>query len=176
MQIDIQNKDEVIKWLDSIKEGSGDATLLWNAVTPKIIEFINYELDPSRDAHKLWPRLNTKYLLWKIKHYHVSGMGYLTGEMQKAAGANAIKTYTPKSLKWELHGQMIEGNSKDHYDYSKVFNWGTHKGRYQKPRPLYEFTALRINNFLKMDVQKFNGGSRNSFTFQWLKKSLEKGQ
>lgn len=173
--IDIKNKEEVIKWLNEIKKGSGDATLLWKAVTPKIIEFVEYGLDPEQDSHKLWPRLSLNYLIWKIRTHHVSGMGFLSGTMRKAAGEDAIKEYTPTSLIWKLNSSVVQAHSKNGYDYSMVFNYGGRKKK-QKPRPIYRYTQLRINSFLAFDVKQFNDGrSHNSFTYRWLKKSLEKG-
>ena len=193
-KVNIHNKEAVIRWLDEIRLLSGDATALWMAVTPKIIEFVDCEFHPTRDTHKLWPRVNVDYLIWKIKKYHVSGIGNLTGNMMNAASKDAIKKYSPRSLLWQINSGKVSEGSKNGYDYSKVFHFGTrnqttkakakkNKGeegeakssRVQKPRPIYKYTALRLNSFLKFDVKKFNDGTKhNSFTYNWLKKSLEK--
>jgi hypothetical protein len=174
-KLNIKNKEAVIAWLNEIKEGTGDATPLWKAVTPKIIDFVNYELDPHSDGHKLWPRLKVDYLIWKIRTFHVSGIGYLTGAMQNASGESAIKKYSPKSLLWRLNPATVIYNSENGFDYSQVFHKGKRDGT-QKARPLYKYTSLRINSFLKLDAKKFNDGSHASFTYLWLKNSLEKGQ
>jgi len=182
-KIDINNKEEVIKWLNKIREGSGNAIPLWKAVTPKIIEFVNYELDPNRDTHKLWPRLNVNYLLWKIRVKHVSGIGYLTGAMRTAAGEQAIKQYSAKSLIWKLDPNVPNENEGKVGDYVNRFHYGF-KGEdiigrkiNQKARPLYKYTSLRINNFLKLDAKRFNDGIKHAnFTYAWLRKSLEAGQ
>jgi hypothetical protein len=174
--LDVKNKDAVIKWLEEIREGSGDATPLWKAVTPKIIEFVDYEFSPTIDGHKLWPRLNVDYLIWKIKKYKVSGIGYMTGSMKDAASKNAVKTYTSKSLTWQLNSNDVESHSKNGYDYSQVFHFGK-RDNSQKPRPIYKYTALRLNNFLKLDAKQFSDGTKHAnFTWEWLRKSLEKGQ
>lgn len=189
LTLDIKNKEAVIAWLERIREGSGDATPLWIATTPKIIEFVDYELDPNRDAHKLWKRLSPKYLLWKIKHKGVSGIGYLTGTMREAAGKEAFKIYNPKSLLWKVNTTITNKESgvsvgkyvyAFHYgrdvSYSKKAEKALKKAKKlnkQPARPLYKYTALRINNFLKLDAKKFNTGDHASFTYNWLRKSLE---
>jgi hypothetical protein len=181
-KLDIKNKDAVIKWLEEIRRGSGDATPLWVAVTPKIVEFVDYEFHPTRDTHKLWPRLSVNYLIWKIRKHHVSGIGYKTGVMKDAASKNAIKLYKSKSLTWQLNSNAVAANDPNRYDYSKVFHFGTRnqtkgKGkRVQKPRPIYKYTAIRLNNFLKLDAKTFNSGVKHAnFTYSWLRKSLEAG-
>lgn len=179
-ELDIENKEAVFKWLDDIRNRSGNAIPLWKAVTPKLQEFIEYEFHPSRDGHKLWSRLNVNYLLWKIHVKKVSGIGYLSGTMAEAAGKSAIKTYSPMSLTWKLNSGMVSSNGG--YDYSKVFHYGTKnqtkgKGkRVQRPRPIYKYTTLRLNNFLKLDVKRFNDGTTHAnFIYNWLKKALKEG-
>lgn len=180
--IDLENKEAVFKWLDDIRERSGNAVPLWKAVTPKLQEFVAYEFHPNRDGHKIWPRLNVDYLIWKIRVKGVSGIGYMSGTMTEAAGKSAIKEYKPLSLTWKLNSSMVQGHSDNSYDYSQVFHFGTKnqsrgKGkRVQRPRPIYKYTALRLNNFLKLDVKKFNDGTTHAnFTYKWLKKALEEG-
>lgn len=180
-KLDIQNKEAVFKWLNDIRNRTGNAIPLWKAVTPKIQEFVKFEFHPSRDGHKLWSRLNVDYLIWKIHAKGVSGIGYLSGTMAYAANEGAKKVYQPLSLQWKLNVSSVLANSGG-YDYSQVFHHGTKnqtkgKGkRAQRPRPIYKYTSLRINSFLKLDAKKFNDGKYHAnFTYSWLKKALEKG-
>lgn len=176
-KLDIENKEEVISWLRDISRGSGDAIPLWKAVTPKVEEFVDYELHPEIDSHKLWPQLNPSYLLWKIGAKGVSGIGYLEGDMREAASKKAVKTYKPKTLLWKLNTGY-----KRVKDYVYRFHFGFEGedslGRFvkQPERPIYKYTYIRVSNFLKLDAKNFSDGSRHAnFTYNWLKKSLEKG-
>jgi hypothetical protein len=178
----IKNKENCIKWLNEIRSGSGDARPLWKAVTPKVIEFVDYEFHPSRDTHKMWAGLGAKYLKWKIKRYKVSGIGYLTGALKNAASKDAIKTSNPKNFIWALNTEHQEGRvpvSKYAYRFHFGFK-GTDSAKReinQKERPIYKYTAIRVNNFLKLDAKEFNNGSKHAnFIYTWLKKELEKGE
>jgi hypothetical protein len=188
--IELKNKSQVIKWLQDIREGTGDARPLWKAVSPKIIEFVEYEVDSNRDAHKLWKKLTPKYLAWKIRNKGVSGIGYLSGSMRRAMGKEAIKEYNPKNLLWKINTSTINSETgKPVSKYIYAFHYGRDQGfskgaqkilkkakklNKQPARPLYKYTALRLNNFLKLDVKQFSNGTKHAnFTYAWLKKYLE---
>jgi hypothetical protein len=176
-KLDIKNKEAVIAWLNKIRKRSGDATPLWKAVTPKIEEFVNYEFHKTADGHKLWPRLRVDYLIWKIHTKGVSGIGFLNGDLRDAAGVSAKKEYKPLSLRWELNTGIGKVN-----DYVWRFNYGfmgtdaIGRNINQKARPIYKYTALRVNNFLKLDAKKFKDGKIHaSFTYKWFRNVLEEG-
>ncbi len=175
--LEIQNKKAVIQWLNDIRNRTGNAIPLWKAVTPKIEEFVTYELHPTRDGHKLWPRLKPKYLNWKRRTKGFSGMGYLSGNLRDAASNSANKEYSPLSLKWSINtgiGKVNDYVWRFHYGFMGTDSLGR-KVR-QKPRPIYRYTALRVDSFLKLDAKKFNDGRTHaSFTYNWLRKELEKG-
>jgi len=171
IDLDIDSKEAVIKWLEEVQRGTGDAKPLWLAVIPKIKEFIDYELDEIQDSHKKWQKLSEKYLDAKIKKGYPSGIGVRTGLMKKGSMEQAKKKVTSKSLTWELNQNVVR--SKKGYPYAMVFHYGKKDGS-QPARPLFRYTMLRLNSFLKMDVRKFNDGTTHAnFTYKWLRKSLE---
>lgn len=181
-KLEIENKEAVIKWLEDIRKGTGNAVPLWKAITPKTIEFIDYEFDPDQDGHKLWPMLSTEYLIWKIRVKGVSGIGYLSGAMREAAGREAIKEYKAQSFLWKLNDTVSSEDGKDVSDYVYRFHYGFSgsdaRGRVvdQPARPIYKYTQIRLNNFLKLDAKRFNDGTKHAnFTYNWLRKELEKG-
>lgn len=101
--------------------------------------------------------------------------------MQEAASKEAIKEYKPKEFIWKLNDSVSAGDKKVK-DYVYRFHFGFHGsdslGRFfdQPARPLYKYTRIRVNNFIKLDAKKFNDGNKHAnFTYNWLKKSLEKG-
>jgi len=171
ISLDIENKESVIRWLNEIRKGSGDARPLWLAVVPKIIEFVNFEFSSTVDKHKRWESLNSIYKKWKVTHGFPSGIGVLTGKLRRGAGLLAKKKMRKRDFVWELNQSGVV--SKKGYSYAPVFHFGKRDGS-QPPRTIYKFTALRLNSFLKLDAKKFSDGTVHAnFTYKWLKKSLE---
>jgi hypothetical protein len=171
--IDISNKEEVIKWLNKIRTGSGDARPLWTAMikSKKIEQFARYEFNPSSDSHKMWADLKPNYLRWKKAHKFPTGIGFLTGKLREAASSDAKKVLKKKSLTWILNSDVPV--SKRGYKYAPVFHWGKRDGS-QPPRKIFRYTHLRVSSFLKLDAKKFASGVRHaSFTYVWLRKVLE---
>lgn len=162
LKIDIENKDEVIKWLEKIKTGAGDARPLWKAITPKINEFIDWQFRTTDDSAKRWKRLKPAYRKWKQKKGYFTTIGTMTGRLSRGAGRYARKTYKRKELVWGVNQDYVKKNGKE---YARYFN---------KERPIYKNVVLRINSFLTFDVQQFENGSINSFTYLWLRKYLRK--
>lgn len=178
--VDIKNKKEVIKWLNKIRKGTGDARPLWMAMSKKIPEFTDYELDPDSDSHKLWPKLSKRYLKWKSKKFGHVGMGYLWGTLQKAAGKKAKRMVTPTTLLWIVNSSVAGKKGKKVGDYLFRFHYGfsgeDRLGRKinQPARKLFRYTNLRVSSFLKLDAKKFKSGAVHaSFTYNWLRKVLE---
>lgn len=168
--LDIHNKQEVIKWLNKLREGTGDARPLWMAMIPKIKEFVNYEFHPTIDSHKGWASLKQKYKEMKIKYGYAPGIGVRKGWLRYGAGEKAIVKMNEKTLMWILNpNPMIEHEGED---YSIAF----HKGHDNVPaRPIYKYTALRVNSFLTLDAKRFADGSVHAnFTYNWFKNVLEK--
>ena len=168
---DIENKEQVIQWLEKLRKGTGDARPLWIAMYPKIVEFVNYEFHDSADTHKLWPALDSKYKRWKqLKGFSI-GMGVMTGKMRTGAGKEAKKVLKEDSLLWILNQTNVR--SKKGYRYAPVFNFGRRDGS-QPARKIYKYTALRISSFLKLDAKKFESGvTHASFTYNWLRKAFK---
>ena len=50
--IDIENKDEVVRWLERLKNGTDDAKPFWKALTPTIIKFVDTQFDYTSDAKR----------------------------------------------------------------------------------------------------------------------------
>jgi hypothetical protein len=172
-KLDIENKDKVIKWLEKIKKGSGDARPLWIAMIPKVTEFVNYEFHDTIDGHKLWENLTSRYKKWKQKKGFSTGIGVMTGKLREGAGKDSIKQITPKSLKWILNDSNTKSNKG--FNYAPVFNYGKRDGT-QAARPIYKFTALRLNSFMKLDAKKFKAGSHASFTYKWFRNVLREAE
>lgn len=162
LKIDVKNKEQVIKWLEKIKKGSGDARPLWKAMTPKIIYFIDWQFREEDDTGKRWKSLKPAYKEWKIKKGFASGIGVMTGKLKKGAGELAIKKYKRKVLQWSVDQSFVRG--KKGVRYAKYFDG---------VRPVYKNVVLRINSFLTFDIKRFESGSLNSFTYAWLRKYLE---
>lgn len=178
--VNISNKKEVIKWLNKIRKGSGDARPLWIAMSKKMPEFTDYEFDPNADPHKLWPGLTKPYLKWKKRKFGHSGMGFLHGNLQKAAGIKAKRMITPKTMLWMVNPNITGAKGKKVGDYLYRFHYGftgsDSLGRNinQPARRIFRYTALRVNSFLKLDAKKFKSGAVHaSFTYNWLRKVLE---
>lgn len=169
-KLDIKDKNKTIRWLRHIEKGTADASPLWRAMIPKITEFVNFEFDTTRDKHKLWQVLNEDYLKWKIKHGKARGIGIMDGKLRDGAGRLAQRKIKPKSMTWILNQANVE--SEEGYPYAPVFNFGKRDGS-QPPRPIYKYTVLRINSFLKLDAKKFSTGQHANFTYRWLKNSLK---
>lgn len=167
--LDIENKEAVIKWLDKLRQGSGDARPLWTAMIPKIQEFVSYEFHPTIDDHKGWASLKEKYKEMKMKYGYPPGIGVRTGKLRSAAGQKAIIKMTEKSLIWKLNEAIPV---EDGIPYARNF----HEGQDKIPaRPIYKYTALRVNSFLTLDVKRFNDGTVHAnFTYNWLKNTLLK--
>jgi hypothetical protein len=156
-----------LEWLEQIKKGTGDARPLWIAMIPKIREFVAFEFAGSNPNK--WPRLNQKYLEWKVKHGFPSWIGAMSGKMKDAANEKAEINMQPEYMTWKLNPQ--NALSKKGYPYPNVFNWGRRDGK-QPARPIFKSTVLRVNNFLRTDINNMEGGSRMSFTFKWLEKAV----
>ena len=179
--LDISNKEEVIKWLNKIRKGSGDARPLWLAMQKKIPQFTDYEFDPKRDSHKLWITLTPEYEAWKKRKGFPVGMGYLFGSMREAAGKRAIKKISKNKMLWIVNPKVATEKGAVG-DYMYRFHWGyrgTDKlGRKidQPAREMLRYTHLRVSSFLKLDAKKFKSGvTHASFTYNWLRKVLEVG-
>ncbi len=167
--LDIENKEEVIRWLNRLREGLGDARPLWTAMIPKIKEFVSFEFHPTVDSHKGWAKLSEKYKEWKIRQGYAPGIGVRKGWLRYGAGERAIIKMNEKTLIWQLNPEPMlkhEGS-----DYSLSF----HKGEGKKPaRPIYKYTALRVSTFLTLDAKRFSDGSVHAnFTYNWFKKTLQ---
>lgn len=170
--INISNYEAVIKWLDKIRAGSGDARPLWAAmIKSKTIEkFVQHEFHSTQDSHKMWPALSPGYLEWKRKRGE-TGIGYLSGALREAASSQAKRKPGKKSLRWILD-QTVPVSDKG-YRYAPVFHWGKKDGS-QPARRIFRYTALRVSSFLKLDAKKFESGvTHASFTWRWLKGVLE---
>ena len=166
--LDIENKKEVMQWLDGIRKCLGDARPLWQAMIPKIKEFVAYEFHPTQDSHKGWASLKKKYKESKIRAGHAPGIGVRTGRLAYAAGEKAIKTLNEKSLIWQLDESIPVENGER---YAKSFHFGSDD---IPARNIYKYTALRVNSFLTLDFKQFNSGATHaSFTYAWFKKSLQ---
>jgi len=165
VNFDIENKEKTLRWLDRVREGLEDARPLWKALTPKITDFIDYEFDPKKDAHKKWAVLSGRHLAYKKRKGYNPGIGNMKGKLKKGAGMNAIKKYKEKSLLWKLNHAKVK--SKRGYEYAWVFHKGNPKTN-QPARPIYRFTCLRINSFVRRDVKKGIG-----LTYNWLKKAIK---
>lgn len=164
ISLDIENKEEVILWLQNIKRGTGDARPLWHAVTPKIIEFVNMQFDETGDgaAKAGWKSLKPKYKAWKIKKGYPGVIGVMTGKLKIAAGEQAVREYKERELVWGVNNDVATSN-RTGTEYAKYFN---------AKRNIYRNTVLRMNSFLSFDIKQFIGGSHNSFTYIWLRDSL----
>lgn len=167
--LDIENKDAVIKWLNELRRGTGDARPLWTAMIPKITEFVNYEFHPTMDAHKGWASLKQKYKESKMRHGYPPGIGIRTGKLRLGAGEKAIKQMDTKSLLWKLDVSIPVENG---IPYAHYFHFGTSK---MPARTIYKYIALRVNSFLSLDVKRFNDGQTHAnFTYTWLSNTLRK--
>ena len=160
IKIIIANKENYIKWLNKIRKGSGNARPLWLAMTPKIQEFINFQFNETGDTGKRWRKLKPSYKKWKKKKGFSTAIGVMTGKLKKAAGIEADKKYSRKSLIWLLDNSVAV--SKKGVRYAKYFN---------SSRPVYRNVALRTTSFLNQDIKNFPNGA--GFTFNWLKNSLK---
>lgn len=159
IKIIVANKENYIKWLNKIRKGSGNARPLWLAMTPKIQEFIDFQFNESSDTGKRWRRLKPSYKKWKKKKGFSTAIGVMTGKLKSAAGTEAKKKATPKSLIWLLNNSVATSKG---IKYAKWFN---------ASRPIYRNVALRTTSFLNQDIANFPNGA--GFTFNWLKNSLK---
>jgi hypothetical protein len=157
-----------IKWLTEIKNATGDARPLWIAMIPKIRGFVAEEFTP-RNPNK-WPQLSPKYKKWKEKRGYPSWIGELHGKMKSAANEKAVIDMQPTFMTWKLDPQ--NALSKKGYPYANVFNFGRRDGK-QPARTIYKSTVLRVNSFLRTDINNMEGGASMSFTFAWLRKAIE---
>jgi len=164
MRIDIENKDQVIRWLENLKRGTGDARPFWRALTPRITEFVEKQFDYSSDSGKRWKSLTDKYVKFKAKKGFHPGIGVMTGLLGEGAGKRAIKKYKRKELLWSVNQGLVQNKGKKY------------AGFFHKDRPIYDMVAIRLNSFLGIDIQKFTGGSKNSITYLWLRNELRKLQ
>src|SRR4030042_664909 len=172
-KLDISNKEAVFAWLDRIRKGSDDARPLWKAMAKQIPVFTNYEFDPNRDNHKLWPKLKDSTLAQKERKGFPSGIGFQTGTLREPAGAQAKRELKPKYMLWLLNAEMTRTKGGK-WKYGEVFHWGKKDGS-QPARPIFKYTRFRVSSFLKLDAKNFkNGVTHASFTYAWLKKMLEK--
>lgn len=160
-----------IKWLTDIKNGTGDARPLWLAMIPRIREFVADEFSGSNPNK--WPALTPKYRHWKAKKGFPHWIGVMTGTMKEAANEKAEIDLQPTYMTWKLNPN--NALSKKGYPYANVFNFGRRDGK-QPPRPIYKSTVLRVNNFLRKDINNMEGGSSMSFTFRWLMNAVKPHQ
>jgi len=170
--LDIENKKKVIKYLSKISKGSGDARPLWTALIYKITEFINYEFHDTADGHKLWQTLYPPYKSWKERNGKASGIGVMDGKMREGAGKEAIKQIKRKSLTWILNQADVE--SVKGFKYAPVFNKGSKDGK-QPARPIFKYTAFRINSFIRRDDTNFEKG-RAGLISNWFRKVLREAE
>jgi len=162
--VDIENKEQVVNWLERLKKGTDDARPFWNAMTPKINEFVDKQFDPASDSGKGWKSLKPKYKTWKIKKGYSPAIGVMTGRLREGAGVQSSKKYKKKELIWAVNQNHVQDHG---VRYAGYFN---------AERSIYKRIALRLNSFLGIDIKKFEGGSHNSFTYIWLRNELRKLQ
>lgn len=155
-----------LKWLDQIKSGAGDARPLWVAMIPRVREFVAEEF--SGNNPNKWSALTPKYRHWKAMRGFPHWIGVLHGNLRQGAGPGAKIVIHPKYFKWELD-QSKTVNARG-TNYAPFFNFGTSK---MPARPVFKSTVLRVNNFLRKDINDLYGGSRMAFTFKWLEKAIE---
>jgi len=161
MNIKAEFKDfkPTLKWLNKIKNGTGDARPLWIAMTPKLREFIANEFSGANPAR--WLALTAKYRHQKAKQGFPHWIGVRTGAMRIAANQRAKIKYSPKVLEWKLDTSMTP--TKSGIPYALYFN---------QARPIYRSVRDRVNAFLRTDIKDMAGGSKAAFTFAWLEKAL----
>lgn len=164
IKLDIENKEAVLRWLEQIKKGTGDARPLWKAMTPKIIQFVDNQFQQGSSANKTWKPIKHGYKRWKAKKGFSTGVGVMTDTLKRGAGVQAKKKYKKKFLEWKVNNSLVNPFSKK--------TLGSYVKHFDKVRPVYDNTIIRVNSFLTTDIQSFNGGSYNNFTYAWLRKSL----
>jgi hypothetical protein len=154
-----------LEWLEKIKRGLDDARPLWMAMIPRIREFVDEEF--SGNNPNKWQSLTPKYRHWKAQHGFPHWIGVLTGNLKKASGQNAKVKINPKWLEWAVNTDMTQVKGGN---YGIFFSRGTSK---MPARQIFRSSKMRINNFLKKDINDMEGGSRMAFTFAWLNKAIE---
>lgn len=156
-KLTFKNKKQVIKWLNKVRRGVGDARPLWKVLTPKIIEFVEFQFRPNANSGKRWKELTEKYKQFKEKNGFPTAIGYRTGRLFSGAGVGAKKKFQRKRLTWQVDPNI---------EYAEFFN---------NERSIYKNVSLRLNSFMKLDAKKFSDGKiHGNLTYKWLGPRLRK--
>lgn len=140
------------RWFDDFKKDVSDTRSIWKELTPEIKKQINYEFSDANPNK--WDPISAKYKATKIKQGFPVTIGVRTGSLRNAAGDNAIVTYKPSGIEWELNENITSGQfgslkNITTGDYAKYFHGSP------GDRPIYVYTVEWLNNIAKQAVKEY---------------------
>lgn len=128
--------EEATKWLNNIKQGIGDFTLLFKALEPDIRKFAGHEFDGTNP--NMWEQIKPSYKQWKLKQGFAGRIGVMRGNLEWGASEGAVVKYDDKRFEYKLNNSKTK--TEEGKDYSKFFN---------KKRPIFRWTVMRLQSYIQ---------------------------
>ena len=128
--------EQARKWLDSVKNGIGNMKPLFKGIEGDVRYFAASEFS-DHNPNK-WRRLTPNYKNWKTNMGYPETIGVRTGRLKAGASAHARVKISRKKMIYVLNEDNVKDNKNR--KYAKWFD---------RKRPLFKWTALRVNSFIE---------------------------
>ena len=106
----INSLNNASKYIDDITNRASDLTTYFKGLEDDIVTEIQHEFDYSNPND--WKDVSLAWLQYKKQNGYPENIGIYTGQLLTASTHDAIKTYAPTFMKWEIDNVYSIGFTK----------------------------------------------------------------